>query len=95
MPRFSWLVPPPFFFLGRLVVCVYAWVVCSAREGGSRLLLLVCLLVVSVLCFRERALVVVAGFGKGWWACGGASGSSRRLRGLRRPGVRPRIVRLC
>lgn len=65
---------PPFFFLGCLVVCVYAWVVCSAREGGSRPLLLVYLPVRSVLRFRERASVAVAGFGKvggrvvgGWW----------------------------
>ena len=61
MPRFSWLVPP---LLGCLVVCVYAWVVCSAREGGSRPLLLVYLPVMSVLRFRERASVAVAGFGK-------------------------------
>lgn len=89
MPRFSWLVPPLPFFLGRLVVCVYAWVVCCAREGGSRPLLLVYLPVMSVLRFCERASVVVAGFGKGWWACSGASGGSRCLRGLRRPRVRP------
>ena len=44
--------------------CVYAWVVCSAREGGSRPLLLVYLPVMSVLRFRERASVAVAGFGK-------------------------------
>ena len=62
MPRFSWLVPPPFFFLGRLVVCVYAWVVCSVCEGGSRLLLLVYLSVVSVFRFRERASVACRGF---------------------------------
>ena len=55
----------PFFFLGCLVVCVYVWVVCSAREGGSRPLLLVYLPVMSVLCFRERASVAVVGFGKG------------------------------
>ena len=55
----------PLFFLGRLVVCVCVWVVCSVCEGGSRLLLLVCLSVVSVFRFRERASVVVAGFGKG------------------------------
>ena len=82
-------------FLGRLVVCVYVWVVCSAREGGSRPLLLVCLLVMSVLRFRERVSVVVAGFGKGWWACSGASGSSRRFRGLRCSRVRPQTVCLC
>lgn len=56
---------PPFFFLGRLVVCVYAWVVCSACEGGSCPLLLVYLPVLSVLRFRERASVAVAGFGRG------------------------------
>ena len=61
MPRFSWLVPP---LLGCLVVCVYAWVVCSAREGGLRPLLLVYLPVMSVFRFRERASVAVAGFGK-------------------------------
>ena len=94
MPRFSWLVPPP-FFLGRLVVCVYVWVVCSACEGGSRPLLLVCLLVMGVFRFRERASVVVAGFGRGWWACSGASGSSCRLWGLRRSRVCSQTVCLC
>ena len=44
--------------------CVYAWVVCSARGGGSRPLLLVYLPVMSVLRFCERASVAVAGFGK-------------------------------
>lgn len=55
MSRFSWLVPP---LLGCLVVCVDAWVVCSAREGGSRPLLLVYLPVRSALRFRERAQVL-------------------------------------
>ena len=92
MPRFSWLVPP---LLGCLVVCVYAWVVCSAREGGSRPLLLVYLPVMSVLRFRERASVAVAGFGK----VGGrvvepvvalvAFGVCVAF------GVRPQTVRLC
>ena len=55
MPRFSWLVPP---LLGCLVVRVDAWVVYSARGGGSRPLLLVYLPVRSALRFRERAQVL-------------------------------------
>lgn len=43
--------PPFFWLLGG--VCV--WVVCSARGGGSCPFLLVCLLVMSVLRFCERA----------------------------------------
>ena len=55
---------PPFFFLVAWWR-VYVWVVCSGRGGGSRPLLLVYLPVMSVLRFRERASVAVAGFGRG------------------------------
>ena len=49
----------------------------------------------SVLRFRERASVAVAGFGKVGGRVVGPVVAFVAFGGLRRPRVRPQIVRLC